>query len=144
MKNSSFLLIVFSGLFFFVTPIMAETVTQLAGDTGQAPQWGSGWLDLHAPANFKSGDKLRLTISGSAKKFKVRLLPRGKAPDTPAGMLEGKFSAPKNEVLEIILKKDHPNVKQISVHGGPNPWGKYPLGGDNGPAAIDSAELVRP
>jgi hypothetical protein len=116
----------------------------LSGETGASSQWGSGWLDLDRPTDFKSGNKLRLIIGGTAKNIKVRLLPKGRSPDTRAGMLGGVVAVPESRTVEVELQSDRPQVVQISVHGGPNPWGKYPLGGGNGPATLDSAELIRP
>lgn len=127
-----------------LTLTTAKAAELLSGQTGVSSQWGSGWLDLDSPTNFKSGDKLRLTIGGTAKNIKVRLLPKGRAPDTTAGMLRGVIAVLESRTVEVELKSDRPQVVQISVHGGSNPWGKYPLGGANGPATLDSAELIRP
>lgn len=122
----------------------AKAAELLSGETGASSQWGSGWLDLDSPTDFKSRDKLRLTIGGTAKKIKVRLLPKGRSPDSTAGMLRGVVTVPENRTVEVVLQDDRPQVVQISVHGGANPWGKYPLGGGNGPATLESAEIIRP
>ncbi len=127
-----------------LTLTTAKAAELLSGEIGTSSQWGSGWLDLDSPTDFKSGDKLRLAIGGTAKNIKVRLLPNGRSPDTTAGMLRGVIAVPESRTVEVELQSDRPQVVQISVHGGPNPWGKYPLGGGNGPATLDSAELIRP
>lgn len=127
-----------------LTLATAEAAELLSGDTGASSRWDSGWIDLDRPTNFKSGDKLRLTIGGTATKIKVRLLPKGRSSDTTAGMLPGTIAVPDARIVEMEIQGDRPQVVQISVHGGTNPWGKFPLGGDNGPATIESAEIIRP
>lgn len=116
----------------------------IPGETGASSRWGSGWLDLNQPTNFDSGTRLRLSIGGTANRIKVRLLSRGQSPDTTAGMLPGIVSIPDSRVIEVEVSSARSHVIQISVHGGPNPWGKYPLGGDNGPATLESAEIIQP
>lgn len=125
-----------------VSPSISAEI--LSGETGDSSKWGSGWIDLDTPKDFKVGDKLLLSIGGTAANIKVRLLPKGRSPDSTAGMIEGVVAVPKSRTVEIELYSDHPQVIQISVHGGAKPWGKYSLGGDNGPATVDSAELIRP
>lgn len=119
----------------------AET---LAGAIGSSSQWGSGWLDLAPPVDFTKGDRLKLLIGGTANKILVRLLPKGASPDTSAGIVGGAIDVPKSRIVEVTLPQDRKQVIQISVHGGPNPWGKFPLGGGNGPATIESAERMKP
>ncbi|RLB91598.1 MAG: hypothetical protein DRH50_10840 [Deltaproteobacteria bacterium] len=119
------------------------SVQFLAGETGSSSRWGSGWLDLATPTNFAKGDRLRLQIGGTANKILVRLLAKGISPETSAGMLGGAITVPENRVVEVALDTDRKGIIQISVHGGPNPWGKFPLGGDNGPATIETAGLIR-
>lgn len=115
----------------------------LAGETGSSPKWGSGWIDLATAMDFAAGDKLRIRIGGTAKKVLVRLLPEGSFPDSTDGIVGGAFIVPGNRVVEVVLDKDRKGIIQISVHGGPNPWGKFPLGGGNGPATIESVTLIR-
>ncbi len=117
---------------------------RLTGAAGSSSRWGSGWIDLEETMDFKKGDKLRLSIGGTARKIKVRLLPRGQSPDSTAGILPGDVAVPPNKIVEVELRSDRPNISQISVHGGSNPWGAYPLGGENGPATLEKAELIRP
>ena len=115
----------------------------LSGEYGSSPQWGSGWLNLSTPMNFTAGDTLRLKIGGTAKKVLVRLLPEGKFPDSSEGIIGNAISVPENRTIKIALKDNRYNIIQISVHGGPNPWGKFPLGGDNGPATLESVSLIK-
>lgn len=122
----------------------AKAEELLSGDTGVSSRWGSGWIDLDRPIDFKRGHKLRLKLGGTAINIKVRLLPKGHSPDTTAGMLPGIMTVPDARIVEIDIQGDRPQVIQISVHGGPNPWGKYPLGGDNGPAILERAEIIKP
>jgi len=145
MENRIFLVkltaLIMAGTLVLTTAMAGQLLT---GETGVSSRWGSGWLDLVNPIDFKSKNKLRLTIGGTAKKIKVRLLPKGRSPDTTAGMLPAVFTVPSNRIVELKLQGDRPQIIQISVHGGANPWGKYPLGGGNGPATLESAEIIRP
>lgn len=116
----------------------------LSGSTGASSQWGSGWMNLAPPVDFTKGDRLRLRIGGTAQRIVIRLLPRGSSPDTPVGVTGGPVDVPKTRVVEIMLTQDHKQIVQISVHGGPNPWDMFPLGGANGPAGLISVERVKP
>ncbi len=115
----------------------------LTGEIGSSSRWGSGWLDLATVADFAAGDVLRLRIGGTAGKVFVRLLPEGQFPDSSAGIIGGPITVPENRIVEVALDSARENIVQISVHGGPKPWGKFPLGGGNGPATLESATLVR-
>ena len=124
-----------------VSPV--ASAQPLAGPIGLSSQWGSGWLDLATPTDFRKGDRLRLKIGGTADKIVVRLLPKGNSPDSPVGVIGGAITVPPNRIVEVSLKSDKKGIIQISVHGGPNPWGRYPLGRGNGAAALKVAELIR-
>jgi len=115
----------------------------LRGTFGASDHWGSGWLDLKSSKDFKKGDTLRIKVGGTAKKILVRLLARGEDPNLPVGILGAAREVPGNRTVEVKLDSDYKDIVQISVHGGPNPWGQFPLGGGNGPATIESVELVR-
>jgi hypothetical protein len=112
------------------------------GNPGASPQWGSGWMDLATSTDFKQGEKLRLRIGGTATKILVRFLSKGTDPNTPSGIDGEPLQIPANRIVEMTLKTDHLNVVQVSVHGGPNPWGYFPLGGGNGPAHLLSIERL--
>jgi len=118
------------------------SVQYLAGETGSSSRWGSGWLDLTTSRDFVKGDRLRLQIGGTAEKVIVRLLSRGMSPESSAGIVGGAIAVPENRIVEVALDTDRKGIIQISVHGGPNPWGKFPLGGNNGPATIETAGLI--
>ena len=120
--------------------VKAETIM---GTTGSAPQWGSGWMILGPPIDFAKGDKLRVTVGGSAKRIVLRLLPKNQPPDSSAGVVGGPIDVPSTRVIEVVLTEDRKQVSQISVHGGPNPWNEYDLGGGNGPATIKVVERTR-
>ena len=124
-----------------VSPV--ASAQPLVGQIGFSSQWGSGWLDLATPTDFLKGDRLRLKIGGTADKIVVRLLPKGISPDSPVGVIGSAVIVPENRIVEVSLKSDKKGIIQISVHGGPNPWGWYPLGGGNGAAALKVAELLR-
>lgn len=120
-------------------PLMGHS-EPLPGSIGQSTQWQSGWIDLSTMTDFKAGETLALSIGGTAKNIIVRLLSKGVAPDTPSGVDGGVVAVPEDRIVKIKLKEDHKNVIQISVHGGPNPWGLFPLGGGNGPATLQRVE----
>jgi hypothetical protein len=115
----------------------------LNGQTGTSVQWGSGWIDLASPVDLAKGDVLRLKVGGSAQKVMVRCLAKGKSSDSTDGLVGDVVIVPKDRIIEIRLNSSRSKVVQISVHGGPNPWGMYPLGQSNGPATFDSAILIR-
>lgn len=120
----------------------ASTATSgqsLLGQTGASPSDGSGWISLTTPRDFHRDDRLRLTVGGTASRILVRLLPKGGDPGTPVGLLGGPVEVPENRIVEIVLEEDRKGVVQISVHGGSNPYGQYPLGADNGPATLVGA-----
>lgn len=98
---------------------------------------------MNSPRNFSQGDKLVLSIGGNAEKVKVRLLPKGSDPNSRAGMLPGVYKVPAdNRVVVIELQASRPSVVQVSVHGGSNPWGKYPLGGNNCPTTLEQVVVT--
>lgn len=105
--------------------------------TGKSKKHGSGWISFDQPKNLKAGDKLELFVGGTAEKVIVRLLPEGKSPDFPIGVLPEIFVVPDNRLLSVVLKENHAAVTHVSVHGGPNPWGKFSLGENNGPATLE-------
>jgi hypothetical protein len=112
-------------------------------EPGYSARHGSAWLDLSPALSFYKGDRLRLTLgSAAAKHVRVRLLQDGNNYDSPANVIDEKFAVPASRVVEVMLKADYPRTIQISVHGNPNPWGKYPLGADNGPATLVAVERV--
>jgi len=118
-----------------------ESWQRIPGKLGSSASYNSGWLDLEAPTNFAKGEKLRILLGGTASKVVVRLLPAQAAADDQSGIL-GEYKIEKSRVLVITLGEDHEKTKQISVHGGPNPWGVWDLGGGNGAATIKTVEHV--
>jgi hypothetical protein len=111
-----------------------------SGSIGSSAQWSSGWIELDAPTDFRRGEPLRLTVGGSARKVVVRLLGRFDDPNSPNGVDGGVLDVPPNGTILLTVQRDHPATRQISVHGGVNPWGLYRLGGGNGPATLLSVE----
>lgn len=114
----------------------------LRGVIGFSARWGVGWIDLQSFTNFRTGEQLRIKVGGTAKKVIVRFLKKGVSPEFPEGIEDGPFKVPANRILIITLKHDHYRIAQVSVHGGPNPWGEFPLGEDNGPASIGGIERL--
>lgn len=115
----------------------------IVGAIGSSSQWGSGWMDIAPAIDLKKGETLRIRIGGSAEKVLVRLLPRGVSPESDAGIAGGPIVVPRTRVIDVSLQQEHKQIVQISVHGGPNPWGKFPLGGGNGPASVVSVERIK-
>lgn len=126
----------------FVSVAFSQTYETLQGRIGSAPQWGSGWIDLDEQIDLERGERLRLTIGGSARRILIRYLPEGVDPNSPRGIDGGARAVPNNGVVELTLEEGHNNVVQISVHGGPAPW-NIPLGGGNGPATLVRAERIK-
>ncbi len=120
--------------------VQNDTWKKLTGKTDFSRKWGSGWLDLDIITDFKEGDKLKLKIGGTAKIVLVRLLPKTSFPETSDGVV-GKFDVSENRTVVVNLECDRPAIKQVSVHGGPNPWGEYPLEEANGNATLKKVQL---
>jgi len=129
-----------------ITSILATGLAcakPLKGDIGASAKSGSGWLVLHPPVSFKHGERIMIKVGGTADKVIVRFLPKGGSPDDPVGIDGGAQPVPPTDrTIYVTLQYDHPDTEQISVHGGSNPWGLYPLGENNGPATILSAQRV--
>lgn len=147
MKQINKITYVFSVLFVCAPLLVAANnstpaIERLSGEPGYLPKFGCGWVDLDTATNFHQGHRLRLKIGGTAKKILIRLLPDGSFPDSSAGIVGNPVDVPTDRIVEIELKVSHKNVIQISVHGGPNPWGRFPLGGGNGPASLEFADYV--
>jgi hypothetical protein len=115
----------------------------LNGNFGMSAEWESGWLDLPAPMGFRQGDRLALTVAGSARKIIVRLLSQGASADSPMGIVGGPVSVPSSGIVEVTLLQDYPTVRQISVHGGQNPWGLFDLGNAHGGVSLQAVKLYR-
>ena len=136
----SFCAVVAIALLVGVNPAYSEGEL-LAGQTGFSEQFGSGWLDLAPATNFEKGTVLRLKIGGTAKKILVRLLPNGQFPGSSVGIIGDAVTVPEDRIVEVKLDFSVKEVIQISVHGGPNPWGMHPLGASNGPATLEAVWL---
>ena len=140
-------LIAFGIALILAVPLLAESAEpnpkSIGGKSGSSSRWGSGWLDLEPVTDFAKGDRLRLTIGGTATKIFVRLLPKGESPGESIGIIGGVMTVPNNRIVEVTLAADRKQIIQISVHGGPNAWNRS-LGGGNGPATLEAAELIRP
>lgn len=116
------------------------TKTVLIGIIGSAPEWGSSWLDLASPMDFMENDSLILYISGASKVL-VRLLHINNSQDQPVGII-GQHTVVNGQVI-VRISQSYTGIKQISVHGGENPWGNYLLGSGNKPATLQQVILIR-
>ena len=124
-------------------PVSSQVTQRLAGAIGIDQRYGSGYLDLKPTVSFHAGDHLRIHVGGSAAKVVVRLLPKGVSPDSPSIIVREAQIVPPGRIFEVVLVQDYPDIVQISVHGGPNPWNLYPLGAGNGAAELLSVERSR-
>jgi len=142
-KYSIFLGLVFSLCLPFLGESAETKNMSLAGDIGASAKWGSGWIDLAPAVDFLQGDRLRIKVGRTAGKILVRLLAKGQYPDSSDGIIGGTTVVPKSRIVEVRLDSPKKGIIQISIHGGPNPWGKFPLGGANGPATLETVDLIR-
>ena len=110
---------------------------------GTSSQWGSSWCDLPAPLDFSRNSTVEIsTDPDGARAVLIRFLTAGNDPNSPVGLVGGKVLVPANGVIVITLNRDYKHVQQVSVHGGPAPWGHH-FGPDNKGANIISV-TVRP
>ena len=121
----------------------AASPQEIQGSIGADQRYGAGYMDLSPAMSFRAGERLRFHLGGTATKVVVRLLPRGRSYDSPEVIVRDAQVVPPNRTFDVVLNQDYRNVIQISVHGGPNPWGLFPLGAANGPAKLLSVARVR-
>lgn len=114
---------------------------QLMGTIGSSSESFCGWLVLERITNFHEGDTLTIRLGGTARKILVRMLNRNNSPTSPSGIIGDVQTVSEKRIVKIILDSDYEQIQQISVHGGPNPWGLYFLGQENGLATIRSIRL---
>jgi hypothetical protein len=121
--------------------VSAVSAQPLEGTTGDAAGdlWQSSWLNLKPPMTFKKGERLLIRVEGNAENVPVRLLPDASHPSSSDGIEGNIRKVPVGRVLDVRLERDHPGVKQISVHAGKEAWGR-PLGGNNGTVRIVGIE----
>jgi len=116
---------------------------QLTGKIGSASgqDWQSSWIDLTKATNFQRGERLKITLRGSAENLVVRLLPSGAHPSSSDGIVGDVRKMPKSGVLQVQLPEGRRNIVQISVHGGQKAW-DISLGSKNGPVTLVGVERV--
>lgn len=128
------IIVAMSGVSFAVAG--AAAARDLSCTIGASSKWGSSWCDLSPPQNFPASTKLHISLSpGGAKRVLVRLLPQDQSPDDPVGIIGDPVPVPPNNEISIIVTSPAERIKQISVHGGRNPF-NIELGKDNGNAHI--------
>jgi hypothetical protein len=109
----------------------------LRGHIGHSSRFGSSWMDFEALQTFSKGDTLGIRLEDdNAKCVLVRLLGRNDDPNDRIGIVGGPCKVGSDRIVSVTLVGDHPNVRQISVHGGA-PWGQT-LAPNNGAARIES------
>jgi len=120
---------------------VSASAEPLVGTTGDAAgdRWQSSWLDLKTATSFKKGERLLIKLEGNAENVLVRLLPITSTPSSSDGIDGTTRKVPPGGILDVKLERNHPNVKQISVHAGKEAWGR-PLGGNNGHVRVISIE----
>lgn len=107
---------------------------RLRGRTDFSLESASGWLSLRTPTDFEHGDHLQLMVVGGARLVLVRLLPWGDDPTKNNGIQAIRPVSPIG-LVDLTLDDDEHDIGQVSVHGGPFPWG-ISLGSGNGPAKL--------
>jgi len=124
-------------------PQVEESIKEyVAKGDAAGDRWQSSWFNLKTPMSFKKSERLLIKVEGGAENVLVRLLPRNSSPNSFDGIEGTVRKVPAGKVLDVKLERDHPNVKQISVHAGREAWG-VPLGGNNGTVRIVSIEYSR-
>jgi hypothetical protein len=123
-------------VFIFAASAAADPVPGTTGSAAGAEcEWQSSWLDIKPPLTFKKGEVLRIKVDGDAENVLVRLLPSTSHPSSSDGIEGNVRKVPADKIVEVKLERDHPDVKQISVHACKKAW-TTPLGGNNGTVIV--------
>lgn len=101
--------------------------------------WKSAWIDVTPPMELPSGTKVRVKVGGTAQRMILRVLRVGDDENTLIGVTGDIIDIPENREVEVTLDNTFSNVRQISVHGGSNPFGSFPMGDENGHVTLISA-----
>ena len=112
-------------------------------ESGAGDKWQSSWVNIEPTLKFNKGETLLIRVAGDAKKVLVRLLPVGSSPGSSVGIEGDVREVPSDKLLKVQLERDHPRVKQISVHAGKEAWGRS-LGETNGTVSIVSIDRRTP
>lgn len=123
--------------------VSSQECASLSGQQGSSNQWGSAWLELSQAVDLASGEKVQIQLGGEADAVIVRLLLRGQDPGMRVGVLSKPLRVTEDNVVSMPINSEVRSVVQISVHGGPSPWGMDDLGQSNGAALINSVCIVR-
>ena len=115
--------------------------TVFKGSPTSLPEHHASFLDMEPPFNFRKGDSLIISTDGDAHSVRIRLLDIDDGYDSHQGVL-GKYSVKKNKV-SLTIKSNYTQTKQLSLHGGRNPWGLGELGEGNGTPEIQEVRLIR-
>ncbi len=134
--------VIILGVICILLSAFSVSAESIPGAIGSSTRWAVGWIDLDKITDFKKGDRLKITVGGTAKKILIRFLPKGADPNDPTGIDDGPRQVPDSRVLEVTLESDHTGIMQISAHGGQNPFGIYSLGEDNGLASLVNIERI--
>jgi hypothetical protein len=124
--------------------------TDLPGEVGSDARSASTWIWLSSRWDLRKGQRLRLILGRpagprkkTAKKVVVRFLRDDDDESKPVGVITPTgISVPEDRVLDVAIPADFANVRVISIHGGENPWKRFPLGKNNGLPVLIRAELI--
>lgn len=143
---SSILAAIGAALFFLVgqSPARSESLGTNFRSSPEAAHCSS-WLDF-GPRAIKSGKeiwiKLRPSVGKRVRQIYVRLLEVGaNAGDDKIGLGIHDVHAV-GEHIKIPVIEDHENIRQLSVHGGDNPFATQVLVPGNGCPILESAQLM--
>ena len=125
-------------ILFFTTLAYSEPLSGVVA-SAEGKDWQSSWMELYPPVSFTKKETIKIKVKGDAENVLIRFLPEGSSPDSLAGIKGDVRKVPPNKTLEVILERNHPNVKQISVHAGKMAWHHF-LGNTNGNIFIFSIE----
>ena len=124
--------------------------TDLRGEIGSDARSSSAWISLPTSKDFRKGEKLRLILGTTAStrkkpatKVLIRFLREDDDENEPVGIITPNgISVPDDRVIEVAIPANFAKVRVISIHGGPNPWKRFPLGEDNGLPTLVRVELI--
>ena len=118
---------------------------QLTGTIGSAAgrDRQSSWIDLTNMTNFRPGERLKITVQGTAENVVSELLPQGYIQLIAGHRGRRHEGSQRRSFGSAAEKEERRNVVQISVHGSQKAW-NISLGSGNGPVTLEGVDRVAP